>query len=123
MDIKSIIGQSEGLTIEYKSAKGGIPQSLWESYSSFANANGGVIVLGMKEKNGQAIPDELSLEQIVLYKKRLWDSLHNKDVVSLCLLSDKDVEEAEIDGSWLLIIRVPRARYMGHRTKSTLLIS
>ena len=110
-DILNLIDQPEGLTIEYKSAKGGIPQSLWESYSSFANANGGVIVLGMKEKNGQVVPDELSHEQILTYKKRLWDCLHNRDVVSLCLLSDKDVEEADVDGSWLLIIRVPRARY------------
>lgn len=110
-DILNLIDQPEGLTIEYKSAKGGIPQSLWESYSSFSNANGGVIVLGMKEKNGQVVPDELSHEQILTYKKRLWDCLHNRDVVSLCLLSDKDVEEAEVDGSWLLIIRVPRARY------------
>ena len=38
----SLIGQLEGQTVEYKPAKGGIPQSLWESYSSFANANGGM---------------------------------------------------------------------------------
>lgn len=110
-DMINLIGQPEGLTLEYKSAKGGIPQSMWETYSAFANANGGTIVLGMKEKNGHAIPDNLTHDQIITYKKRLWDCVHNKDVVSLCLLSDKDVEEVEVQGSWLLLICVPRARF------------
>ena len=110
-DMINLIGQPEGMTLEYKSAKGGLPESMWETYSSFANANGGVIILGMKEKNGRAIPDNLTHDQILTYKKRLWDCVHNKDVVSLCLLSDKDVEEVEMDGSWLLFINVPRARF------------
>ena len=59
-----LISQPEGQTVEYKSAKGGIPQSLWESYSSFANANGGMIVLGMKEKDGKAMPEQLTASAI-----------------------------------------------------------
>ena len=34
---------------EVKKAEGGLPIALWESYSSFANSNGGVIILGVGE--------------------------------------------------------------------------
>lgn len=33
---------------EVKKAEGGLPIALWESYSSFANSNGGVIILGVE---------------------------------------------------------------------------
>ncbi len=51
--LKSLIKKGENSEIEFKSARGGIPASLWESYSAFANTDGGVIVLGVQEKNGK----------------------------------------------------------------------
>lgn len=48
--LKALMGKGESSEIEFKSARGGIPASLWESYSAFANTDGGIIVLGIQEK-------------------------------------------------------------------------
>lgn len=48
-DIKKFDTYKEGNRREVKRANGGLPISLWETYSAFANSYGGVIILGVKE--------------------------------------------------------------------------
>ena len=49
IDIASILQSNEHVNIEVKAAGKGIPNSIWETYSSFANTFGGAIILGIEE--------------------------------------------------------------------------
>lgn len=55
--------------MKFKTAAGGFPHSFWETYSSFANANGGAIVFGIKEKDDVLLLDGLNPDQIAKYKR------------------------------------------------------
>ncbi len=102
----------ETVNIEYKSAKGGFPNSFWETFSAFANTNGGTIILGVKEKKRKFVPDGLSLEQVERYKKKFWDDAHNKTCVSVPLLMEDDVEIFKLEeGGYILHFHIPRAAY------------
>ena len=43
--IKNILSESERVTLECKKATKGVPSSLWDTYSAFANTYGGSILL------------------------------------------------------------------------------
>ena len=75
--LESLMEGYESTDIEFKSAKGGFPGTLWETYSAFANTQGGVIILGVNEKNGKFHIDSLTEDQVQQYKKDLWNGLNN----------------------------------------------
>ena len=107
--IESLMTDYESTEVEFKSAKGGFPGSLWETYSAFANTQGGVIVLGVKEKQGKFGLDGLTLGQVRKYKKEFWDNVNNKAHCSSNILQDSDVQEGEYNGSYILVFNIPRA--------------
>jgi len=94
---------------EFKSARGGFPGSFWETYSAFANSEGGTLVLGAREDEESVRLDGLTAAQLADYQKILWDGLNNRGKVSCNLLSNEDVTVVPSGGARLLVIRVPRA--------------
>jgi predicted HTH transcriptional regulator len=106
-----LLQSNETVEIEFKTARGGLPGNLWDTYSSFANTQGGMIVLGVKEKNKQFFLEGLTHEDILDRKKKLFDCLNNRQKVSANVLRESDVEDLETDGGWVLMINVPRADF------------
>ena len=47
--IHTLISDGERATLECKKAQRNIPNSIWETYSAFANTYGGTILLGIEE--------------------------------------------------------------------------
>ena len=76
---------------EVKKANGGLPVSLWDTYSAFANCYGGVIILGVKEeKDGSWRTTGLQNEAKL--RKDFWDTINNPKKVNINLLSDEDID-------------------------------
>lgn len=70
----------EDYEIEFKSARGGVPRSLWESYSAFANTEGGVIVLGVKQHSGNRFEIQ-GLEDAAKVRQDFWNNVNNRSHV------------------------------------------
>ena len=99
----------ENSLLEVKSARGGLPNSLWESYSAFANSEGGVIVLGVKENSKDGSLYVEGLDDVHKLLKDFWNMVNNRQKVSCNILTDSMAVPDRIEGKDVIVIRVPRA--------------
>ena len=105
-ELRSFDRCREGNRLEIKAANGGLPNSMWETYSSFANTYGGCIICGVTEKSDGSWKTT-GLKNLPQLKKKFWDQIHNKNKVSDCLVSQ--IDEYKVGDDVVLVIEVPRA--------------
>ena len=98
----------ENNSIEAKKAIGGLPRSIWETYSAFANTTGGVILLGVAEQKDKMLcPVDLPDPQRLV--AQFLEEVNDKNKISVNLLSSKDVYIDDFDGKEIVVIKVPQA--------------
>ena len=108
IDFKNIEKYRENNRIEAKKALGGLPHSIWETYSAFANSFGGVILLGVEEHKDKSL-HTVNLPAPETMIEEFWNIINNPKKVSVNILSDKNVTIHEIDGNRFISIEIPRA--------------
>ena len=109
LPLTSILSHPESSYLEGKSAKGGFPDSFWESYSAFANSDGGTIVLGVEENKQGKLCIKDGLIDAAKAKETFWKLVNNRQKISHNIVLEKGVYILESDGKQILVVEVPRA--------------
>ncbi|MEY4587939.1 MAG: hypothetical protein RL497_15, partial [Pseudomonadota bacterium] len=89
---EDIAALRESVDIECKLAqgrdgKGALPKDIWETYSAFANTQGGDIFLGLKENKNKSFEMQ-GIENTQKVLDELWNGLNNLQKVSHNLLRE-----------------------------------
>ena len=108
LDFSNIQRYRENNRIEAKKALGGLPRSIWETYSAFANTLGGVILLGVEEYADKSL-HPVNLPDPEGMVRDFWNAINNPSKASINILTDRNVQIVEIEGNRIIEITVPRA--------------
>ncbi|MDR3306115.1 MAG: putative DNA binding domain-containing protein [Endomicrobium sp.] len=114
--IKSLLSQGEGISVEFKECSKGIGNSVYETVCAFLNAKGGDILLGVND-NGEVVG--ISKEKAESLKQNFVNSVNNtsKLAPTFCL----NVDKAVVNGKSILHIFVPESSQV-HRCNSRIFI-
>lgn len=85
----------EDQDLEFKAAQGGLPRSIWETVSAFANTAGGTIVLGVTEQDDKFEIVGINKPNILI--KGFWDIHNNPQKLNYPICRDSDVTTLTIE--------------------------
>lgn len=96
----------EGNELEAKTAKTSFPANAWETVSAFANTNGGIIVLGLREHSGEF--DVEGVHNATEMVNLIHTHFRNSQKISYPAAGVDDIWTESIDGRDIVIVSVPR---------------
>lgn len=108
LDFDNLQKYRENNRIEAKQALGGLPESIWETYSAFANAEGGIILLGVEELEDKTL-HALNLLDPQWIIDDFYTILNDPAQVSVNILTEDDVQIHTIEEKQIIAITVPKA--------------
>ncbi len=109
IDLIKLEQYTENNRIEAKKALGGLPHSIWETYSAFANTLGGVILLGVEEYRDKTF-HTVNLPDPEGMVREFWELVNDPDKASANILTKKQVRIETVNGDRIILIEVPRAQ-------------
>ena len=109
LDFHDLGRYRENNRIEAKKAQGGLPRSIWETYSSFANTVGGVLLLGVIEAADTKKLQPVRLPDPQKLCEEFWTLINDPKVASVNILRRQDVQIISADGVPIVAIEVPPA--------------
>ena len=109
LNLTQLSKYKENNRIEAKKAQGGLPHSIWETYSAFANTFGGYILLRRCRKCRQELFQCAAPRPPKKLVSDFWNSVNNHSIVNVNILSDRNVQIVESGDNQIVVIEVPRA--------------
>lgn len=107
-DIAGVIERLQGtetLDWEIKAAKGGLPNSIWETISAFANTHGGWLVLGIAERDTTPVIEGISDPESMV--RQLHEQMRTPPKISHPVSGAADISIISAGDHRLVAIRVP----------------
>ena len=109
IDLSKIEQYRENNRIEAKKALGGLPKSIWETYSAFANTLGGIILLGVEEDREHVL-HTINLPDPERLVREFWEIVRNPKKASVNILAGRHVQVETIGGNRIIVITLPPAQ-------------
>ncbi|MGG5307900.1 hypothetical protein IGK38_002573 [Enterococcus pernyi] len=101
----------ENFQLEFKKSQTKLSNDVWTTYSTFANTNGRIIILGIEELVSKKEYQVVGVDNPEKVITEFWNCIHDKQKVSVNLLTNEDVQTFKVSGKSIIEINVPKAPY------------